>query len=75
MKGATDPAYDNLRAWIEPLPRNGKVIRTALLHRELATEAQADEWFGILPKHGQWENTGLWDHRARIITLPREAES
>ena len=112
----------NLRAWIEPLPRTGKVIRTVLLHREvtalaralklewprnvlrhsfisyriatvksadqvaleagnsaaiifkhyreLATEAEANEWFGILPKEGQWENTFDWDRRARIVTLP-----
>ena len=116
------PISDNLRAWIEPLPRKGKVVRTTLLHREttalaralklewprnvlrhsyisyriatvksadqvaleagnspsvifknyreLATEDQADEWFGILPKGGQWENAYQWDHRARIVTLP-----
>jgi integrase len=116
------PITANLRAWIEPLPRTGKVVRTALLHREvtalaralklewprnvlrhsfisyriakvksadqvaleagnsaaiifkhyreLATEADADEWFGILPKAGQWENTFDWDRRARVVTLP-----
>ena len=102
------PITDNLRAWIEALPRKGKVVRTALLHREvtaltralklewprnllrhsfisyriakvksadqvaleagnsaaiifkpsreLATETEADAWFGILPKPSQWEN-------------------
>ena len=121
------PITDNLRAWIEPMPRTGKVVRTELLHREvtalvralnmewprnvlrhsfityrvakvksadqvaleagnspsvifknyreLATEEQADEWFGILPKDGQWENTYQWDNRARIVTLPGQAES
>ena len=121
------PITDNLRAWIEPLPRKGKVVRTTLLHREttalaralkmewprnvlrhsfisyriakvksadqvaleagnspsvifknyreLATEDQADEWFGILPKEGQWENAYQWDHRARIVTLPASEES
>jgi integrase len=116
------PITDNLRAWIEPLQRKGKVVRTALLHREvtaltralklewprnvlrhsfisyriakvksadqvaleagnsaaiifkhyreLATEAKADAWFGILPKPGQWENTFEWDRRARVVTLP-----
>ena len=116
------PITANLRVWIEPLPRTGKVVRTALLHREvtalaralklewprnvlrhsfisyriakvksadqvaleagnsaaiifkhyreLATEAEADEWFGILPKPGQWENTFDWDRRARVVTLP-----
>lgn len=116
------PITDNLKAWIEPLERKGKVVRTALLHREttalaralgmdwprnvlrhsfisyriakvksadqvaleagnspsiifknyreLATEEQADEWFGILPKEGQWKNTYEWDHRARVVTLP-----
>jgi integrase len=121
------PITDNLRAWIEPLPRKGRVVRTVLLHREvtalaralemewprnvlrhsfityriakvksadqvaleagnspsiifknyreLATEEQADEWFGILPKDGQWENAYQWDHRARIVTLPGQEES
>ena len=44
-------------------------------YRELATEEQANEWFGILPKEGQWENTYQWDHRARIVTLPDSEES
>jgi len=121
------PITDNLRAWIEPLPRSGKVVRTALLHREvtalaralglewprnvlrhsfityrvakvksadqvaleagnspsiifkhyreLATEDEADKWFGILPKPGQWENTYQWDHRARIVTLPNPPQT
>jgi hypothetical protein len=121
------PITENLRAWIEPLPRTGKVVHTELLHREvtalvralklewprnvlrhsyisyriakvksadqvaleagnspsiifknyreLATEEQADEWFGILPKDGQWQNRYLWDHRSRIVTLPDPAES
>lgn len=121
------PITENLRAWIEPLPRTGKVVRTVLLHREvtalaralkmewprnvlrhsfityriakvksadqvaleagnspsiifknyreLATEEQADGWFSILPKDGQWENTYQWDNRARIVTLPGQAES
>lgn len=116
------PITDNLRAWIEPLEREGRVVKHTLLHREttalaralglewprnvlrhsfisyriatvksadqvaleagnspgiifknyreLATEEQADEWFGILPKEGQWENTYQWDHRARVVTLP-----
>ena len=116
------PISDNLRAWIEPLPRKGKVVAMETLHREvtalaramgvewprnvlrhsfisyriakvksadqvaleagnspsiifrhyreLTTEQQADEWFGILPKVGQWETTYQWDHRARVVTLP-----
>jgi integrase len=116
------PITDNLRAWIEPLPRKGKVVKHSLLHREvtalaralnmewprnvlrhsfisyriakvksadqvaleagnspsiifkhyreLTTEEQADEWFGIVPKDGQFENTYQWDHRARVVTLP-----
>ncbi len=121
------PITDNLRAWIEPLPRSGKVVKHSLLHREvtalaralnmewprnvlrhsfityriakiksadqvaleagnspsiifkhyreLTTEDQADKWFGIVPKEGQWENAFLWDHRARIVTLPDAVES
>jgi hypothetical protein len=121
------PITGNLRAWIEPLPRTGKVVRTVLLHREvtalaralqmewprnvlrhsfisyrlavvksadqvaleagnspsiifkhyreLATVEQAEEWFGILPKDGQWQNTYLWDNRARIVTLPEQVGS
>ncbi len=116
------PITDNLRAWIEPLPKKGKLVRHAALHREvtslaralkmewprnvlrhsfisyriaivksadqvaleagnspsvifknyreLTTEDEADKWFGILPKEGQWENTFQWDRRARIVTLP-----
>ena len=33
-------------------------------YRELTTEDIADEWFGILPKDGQLENTFLWDKRS-----------
>ena len=43
-------------------------------YRELTTEEQADEWFGILPKEGQWENTFKWDRRARVVTLPESDE-
>ena len=35
------PISDNLRAWIEPLPRKGKVVRTTLLHRETTALARA----------------------------------
>ena len=39
-------------------------------YRELATEEQADEWFGILPKPGQWENTFTYNRLTRTVTLP-----
>lgn len=39
-------------------------------YRELATEDQADEWFGILPKPGQWQNTFEYDLKTRTVTLP-----
>ena len=32
---------DNLRAWIEPLPREGKLVRHAALHREVTALARA----------------------------------
>jgi len=116
------PITDNLRAWIEPLERTGKVVRHAGLHREvtalaralkltwprnilrhsfisyriaavksadqvaleagnspaiifkhyreLATSEQATEWFAILPKPGQWQNTFLYDPKARTGKLP-----
>ena len=35
------PITENLRAWIEPLPRKGKVVRTVLLHREVTALARA----------------------------------
>lgn len=115
------PITDNLRAWIEPLPRKGKVVRTVLLHREvtalaralkmewprnvlrhsfisyriakvksadqvaleagnspaiifknyreLTTEDVANQWFSILPKPGQMENTFVWDKRTGRATL------
>ncbi|MCF7674385.1 MAG: hypothetical protein K9M97_03515, partial [Akkermansiaceae bacterium] len=117
------PISENLRAWLEPLPRKGKVVRTAMLHREvtglaralkmdwppnvlrhsfisyrvakvksadqvaleagnspaiifkhyreLATEGQADQWFGILPKEGQRENRITYDRQTRTVTLPK----
>ena len=39
-------------------------------YRELATEEEADNWFGILPKEGQLENTIEYDRRTRTVTLP-----
>lgn len=39
-------------------------------YRELATEDQADEWFGILPKDGQWGNTISYNRQTRTVTLP-----
>ncbi len=35
------PITDNLRAWIEPLPRKGRVVRTPMLHREVTALARA----------------------------------
>jgi integrase len=35
------PITDNLRAWIEPLPRDGKVVRTPALHREVTALVRA----------------------------------
>jgi integrase len=39
-------------------------------YRELATAEQAAEWFAILPKPGQWQNTFLYDPKARTGRLP-----
>jgi hypothetical protein len=39
-------------------------------YRELTTEDQADAWFGILPKDGQWENTISYNRQTRKVTLP-----
>jgi integrase len=38
-------------------------------YRELTTEDEANKWFGILPKEGQWENTFAWDKRTGRATL------
>ena len=38
-------------------------------YRELTTEEQADKWFGILPKEGQWENTLRYDRKKRRVIL------
>ncbi len=35
------PISDNLRAWIDPLTRHGKVVKTAGLHREVTALAKA----------------------------------
>jgi integrase len=121
------PIPDNLRAWIEPLPRKGKVVPMETIHREvtslaralgiewprnvlrhsfisyriamvqsadqvaleagnsaaiifkhyreLATEEQAEEWFAIMPKAGQWDNTVDYDTRTRTVSLPGNAEA
>jgi integrase len=115
------PITDNLAAWLAPLPRQGRVIKsseyikeaTALAravgiewprnvlrhsfityriakvksadqvaleagnsasiifkhYRELATEDLADQWFGILPKEGQWENSYVYDRKKREVRL------
>ena len=39
-------------------------------YRELTTEDQADAWFAILPKDGQWENTISYNRQTRKVTLP-----
>ncbi len=116
------PITDNLRAWLTPLERTGRVIVSSQLqkeasalaralkigwphnvlrhsfisyriaavksadqvaleagnspaiifkhYRELATSEQAAEWFAILPKPGQWQNTFLYDPKARTGKLP-----
>ena len=38
-------------------------------YRELATEDAADQWFGILPKEGQWENSYVYDRKKREVKL------
>ena len=39
-------------------------------YRELTTEDQADQWFAIVPKPGQWTNTFAYDYKTRTVTLP-----
>jgi len=115
------PISDNLAAWLTPLERKGKIVRTKELqthvpalaralkiewprnvlrhsfisyriaivqsadqvaleagnspsiifkhYRELMTEKQAEKWFGIMPKEGQWENTLSYDRKKRRVTL------
>ena len=115
------PIPANLVAWLRPLPRSGRVIKSCELikeatalaravgiewprnvlrhsfityriatvksadqvaleagnspdiifkhYRELATEEVADQWFGILPKDGQWENAYAFDRKKREVTL------
>ena len=38
-------------------------------YRELTTEEQAENWFGIMPKEGQWENTLSYDRKKRRVIL------
>ena len=38
-------------------------------YRELTTEEQAEKWFGIMPKEGQWENTLSYDRKKRRVIL------
>ena len=39
-------------------------------YRELTTEEQANDWFGIVPKEGQWDNEFNYDWRTRTVKLP-----
>ena len=51
-----------------PLPARTMSAADPLIargRRVLATEAQADEWFGILPKEDQFAELGVWKHRRR----------
>ena len=38
-------------------------------YRELTTEEQAEKWFSIMPKEGQWENTLSYDRKKRRVIL------
>ena len=38
-------------------------------YRELTTEEQAEKWFSIMPKEGQWENTLSYDRKKRLVIL------
>ena len=38
-------------------------------YRELTTEEQADKWFSIMPKDGQWENTFTLDRKKGRVKL------
>ena len=40
-------------------------------YRELTTEEQADKWFGIVPKDGQWENQPTVRRRKRRVKSRR----
>jgi hypothetical protein len=44
-------------------------------YRELTTEEQAEKWFSIMPKEGQWKNIIRYDRRTRTVTLPDSDES
>ncbi len=38
-------------------------------YRELTSEEQAEKWFCIMPKEGQWENTLSYDRKKRRVIL------
>ena len=115
------PISANLAAWLAPLERKGKIVRTKELqthvpalarvlkmewprnvlrdsfisyriaivqsadqvaleagnspsiifkhYRELTTPEVAEQWFSILPKDGQWENTLRYDRKKRRMIL------
>jgi hypothetical protein len=43
--------------------------RSSSRYRELTSEEQAEKWFGIMPKEGQWENTLSYDRKKRRVIL------
>ena len=54
-------------------PSKRAILRRSFKHyRELATEAEADAWFGIQPKPDQWENTISYNRLTRTVTLPAD---
>jgi hypothetical protein len=38
-------------------------------YRELTTEGQAEKWFSIMPKEGQWKNNLSYDRKKRRVIL------
>jgi len=42
-------------------------------YRELTTPEQAEKWFAILPKEGQWENQFFFDRKKGRAVLNGEA--
>ena len=44
-------------------------------YRELTTGEQAEAWFSILPKEGQWNAAYHYDRKKRIVTLGETARA
>jgi len=68
-----DVSSPDIDTWLRGFNVSLTSRNSMLVYRELTTEAQADQWFAIVPKPDQWANTYAYDYKTRTVTLPVQA--